>query len=489
MSPRRPPALFTLLRIATKAILCLVCIAALSSCARTDTTPVTRLQFWTLALRPFEAYMLQRIAAFEALHPGVKVDWIDVPFDALDRKLIAAAAADRAPDIVNMSDKTFARFISLGALADLRPLLPLGAEDAYLPGARRLGEIDSNLLAVPWYLTTQAVLANTRVLDLAGLSPASVPTRWSDLRAAARDFRAKALAKNERSTYLFSVPLGQESDLPMMLFAEGLSPLITDEKGRVRANLQHPAVRAEINEWVSLYRDGILPREAVTRGGDHLTDLYQNNKLGVINSGPNFLARIGQVSPAVFDSTVVGPPITGRLARAHVAVMVLAMTTQSKHPREAASFIAFMTSAESQEEFAKVVAILPSTASSLSRPMFDDFTAARDAMFQTQIAAAKRQGRPIPAEPPAEKLVQAALQSAKALRTAVAFTPALSVWPDMRRTFEEKMKRVLLDGLDLDAALKDIDNEWNRILDSAPDAPPSAIPLATLAPPAPSTTK
>src|SRR5687767_12636449 len=86
-----------------------------------------RIELWTLALRPrFDAYMQDLVQRFEATHPGVDVVWVDVPFEALSRKLVAAAAAGQAPDVVNFSDAAFARFAALGALADLRPHLPSG---------------------------------------------------------------------------------------------------------------------------------------------------------------------------------------------------------------------------------------------------------------------------------------------------------------------------------------------------------------------------
>ena len=71
---------------------------------RGDSDGVKRLEFWTLALSPFEGYIRERIGAFEAANPGVKVIWNDVPFEAMDRKLLAAASAGRAPDVVNFSD-------------------------------------------------------------------------------------------------------------------------------------------------------------------------------------------------------------------------------------------------------------------------------------------------------------------------------------------------------------------------------------------------
>lgn len=441
---------------------------------RGDSDGVKRLEFWTLALSPFEGYIRERIGAFEAANPGVKVIWNDVPFEAMDRKLLAAASAGRAPDVVNFSDKTYARFISMGALADLRPLMSVQAREIYLPGPLRLGEIDGKLLALPWYLTTQAVMANTQLLERGGVTFETLPRRWNELRAAARAYRARV---GPSGPALFSVPLGTESDLPMMLMAEGHPPLVPGPDGRLRADLASDVIVSIVEDWVALFREGCLPRESATVGSAHMPDLYQNQRLAVINSGPNFLNRIRDVAPAVYDATRVGPPITGALGRGHVAVMVLGVTVQSRHPELAAKLALHMTSPESQELFCATVPILPSTSESLRKPQFTDFASAMEQARTVSASEAARTGRT--ARVVAERTVEAGLIAAAALRDAAAFTPALSAWPDMRRVFEDRIKRCLLQGADVRETLAEIEREWNVLLNVSEYAPIDAVPTPT----------
>lgn len=419
---------------------------ALRGCAERAADSVERrISLWTLALRPFfDDYVRARIAEFERANPGVVVDWVDVPFDALDRKLITAASAGRAPDVVNFSDKTFARFVALGAMADLKGRLPGEASARYLGGALRVGQIDGGLLALPWYLTTQTVLANTEMLAEGDLRPEDVPQDWTRLRAMAREFYAKT------GKPLFSVPLGTESDLPMLLMADGVPPLRADTLGRLRSALSHPEARAVLAEWVSLFRAGALPRESVTGGSAHLTEAYQNGRVAIINSGPNFLKRVRDVSPRVFEATRVLPPITGSLGRAHIAVMVLCVSSQSKHPDLAAALAWHLTGEAAQEELCRLVPVLPSTAASLDSQMF---------LEQVPGAAPVRDAA-------TEKIAKARATSAASLRSAIAFTPALGCWPEMRRAFEDRIKRVLLDGADLDETLRRLDAEWDQIMDA-----------------------
>lgn len=413
-----------------------------------------RLELWTLALRPFfDDYVQERLAAFEAAHTGVRVAWTDVPFDALDRKLIAAASAGRAPDLVNFSDKNYARFVALGAAEPLDGLLPGDPDARYVPGALRLGRIGGHLLALPWYLTTQTVLANAELLAKGGLTPETVGHTWREILPQAKAFHEKTGAA------LVSVPLGTESDFMMMLFAEGLPPLVPGPGGRLKADLTRPEVVAYMQMWVDVFRSGAIPREAVTGGSAHLSELYQNSRVAVINSGPNFLKRIRDIAPKVFEATVTLPPITGSLGRAHIAVMLLCVTSTSPHPEEAAALAWHLTSAESQEALCKRAVILPSTASSLDHPMF----------------AMPRLGS---GEQPAgdAKVAMAQAVTAEALKKAVAYTPALEAWPDMRRAFEERIKRVLLEGADLETNLRLIEADWQRLLDASGGAPVDAAP-------------
>ncbi len=77
----------------------------------------TTLDLWTWALRPtFDDYIARLVAAFELEHPGVRVRWTDVAADAMRRKVFAAGAAGKMPDVVNFSDQHFAQFAGLDAL-------------------------------------------------------------------------------------------------------------------------------------------------------------------------------------------------------------------------------------------------------------------------------------------------------------------------------------------------------------------------------------
>ncbi len=433
-------------------IVCCLSIFWTGGCDQADadaTGKPVRLELWTLALRPtFNDYMAERIAAFEAENPGVKVDWVDVPFDAVSRKLIAAAAAGRAPDVINLSDMQFSRFAALGALTDLAPLLPGDATGRYVAGPLAVGRLDGTQFALPWYLTTQTKLMNTALLAEAGLSPGDVASDWGGLRAQARAFHEKT------GKYLFSVALGHDSDLPAMMLADGLMPLRPRVSGEgLESNLDDPAIVAFVRQWVELYRDGALPREAATTGFAHVMEGYQGGRVAVINTGA--LSKIKDASPAVYAATQVGPAVTGSLGRAHIAVMLVGVTSQSSNPELSARLAWSLTGPEAQMALCRQVSVLPSVASLLNDPHF---------------------AMPADASGLESKVNVARAEAARQLTRAVAFTPSLGTWPDMRSVFNEKIKSALLAGRDVEAVLGEIGIEWNRILGEAIPASMASLP-------------
>lgn len=411
----------------------------LNSCA--DRPETTEIELWTLSLRPhFDDYVEGVIDGFEAEHPGVEVVWIDVPFSAVERKFIAAAAAGRAPDVINLSDLMFARFVGADAFLNLQGKLPGDPNARYHAGALAVGELGSGLFALPWYLTTQARIVNTAKLAELGYTSDTIGTTWPTLRQQALDTFEKT------GETLFTQPLGQDSQLPVMMLADGIVPFKTDDTGRLRASLTNSTVQEWVTQWIELYRSGAMPRQAATNGFEHLIEVYQEQRVAVLNTGANFLGRVRGASPTTYDNTEVSAPIVGALGRAHVAVMPVAVSRSTAHPVLATALAWELTSPENQLAFCRLASILPSTPESLRDPFFQGPT-------------------PKELETGDEKLGSARVIVAGALGDAVAFTPRLECWPTLRRSFNEHIKRALLSNADIGGVLGDIERDWNQSLD------------------------
>lgn len=394
-----------------------------------------RLELWTWALSPwFDDYIRDCLADFEAQHPGVSVRWIDVPGDAIVRKYFAAAAAGALPDVVNLPDKVFVRFASLGGLRAVDGLLPGDADAVFVPGALSQCRVGGRLVGLPWYLSTEICVMNRALLAEGGLDADALGHDWATILAQARQFHART------GRFLIILRLGGGPDLLGILFSDGRDVIAPHEQGGWRSNLLDPSIVATVRDWVDLFRSGALPRECATGEYAEMVQAYKDRRVAVINA--NALRAVRNDAPDVYAVTDVRPAITGASGLANIAAVQLAVTPQTRHPREAAALAWHLASPRWQTRLAVRASRLPSTLESLDDPAF--------AMPPDDAPDALQRGTAI---------------SARQLRGgAKAFLPPTGAWPDLERAFIERIKRALLEGRDVEATLRDIDREWNRML-------------------------
>ena len=389
------------------------------------------LELWTWALRPrFDDYMTRLVAAFEDAHPGVRVRWADIAFDAMRRKLFAAGAAGAVPDVVNLSDQHFAQFAGLGALRPLAGVLPGDPAARYVPGALAANVIDRRLLGLPWYLSTKVRVMNVPLLAEGGLTPATVGADWGTLLRQAGPFREATGA------YLFTLPLGDRSDLPAMMLADGIE-IVRPIRGGFRADLTQPAAVAFVGRWVGAYRAGLLPRAAATDAYEHMVRGVADRSVALINA--NALARLKGEAPRVYRDLAVGPGVTGALGAPDLTVTHVGVGRRTRHPELAAELAWHVTSPRWQTELAVEAGRVPSTTASLGDPAFQ----AGDGADPQAAATALGVGQ---------------------LPSARSFAPTIGAWPAMRSIFDDAIKRALLDGADVATVLAGVEREWDRIL-------------------------
>jgi len=121
-------------------------------------------------------------AAFNKVFPTVKVDYLNVPFTALDPKLLAAAAAHTGPDVlIDNPVVDFPELSAAGALANMTPFMPqLGKPDPFPPSA--LWKANGKIETIQAYVNIVAMFYNKAILDKLHLSvPRTVDQLQSEL--------------------------------------------------------------------------------------------------------------------------------------------------------------------------------------------------------------------------------------------------------------------------------------------------------------------
>jgi len=411
----------------------LLVLILISGCSKSGER-TTQIEFWTLQLTPeFTDYFLKVIAAYEESHSGVTVKWVDVPYDAAVQKLLAAVAAGNPPDVVNLSSNFLSKFYSFGALMKLNGRLPDSARTSYLPNAMKNGVYSTDTVALPWYLNTYVLIYNNQMLREAGFSGRDVPQTFDGMVLFARRF------KDMSGKFAFFLNIGKDSFLPMVLESEGIHLISADGS---RAIFNSPEGVAAVEKWVRLFRDGYLPRETVSGRASSLIEPYMSGQVASVFTGPVFLGRVRANAPAIYDVTGTVPALVGKTGESELAVMSISIMATTKHPREAVDFALYVTNAENQLAFSKIVTTYPSVTSALDDPFFtkDDGTPETHA----RVTGAKE------------------LPTAKRLRTYF----AIPDYDMLTEAFDEAIQTACLDNMSTKDALDRAAGRWNAILRS-----------------------
>ncbi|MFB7652983.1 MULTISPECIES: ABC transporter substrate-binding protein [unclassified Streptomyces] len=324
-----------------------------------------KITFQTLQLKPvFTDYIEGVIADFEKKHPGTDVKWVDIPFQGAQEKITADAAAGALPDVVNLNPQFAQALQTKGVFLDMDQAAG-DVKGDYVPGAWNSFTVagESGAYGLPWYLTSEVTMYNKGLFEKAGLDPAKPPATFDDLLAAGK----KISAAGDGDFYGIHPAL--ENRFITDLAKQGV-PVIDKDGSTWTFNT--PEAEAYLQKLIDAYQGGVYPKDSLTQDHTKETEAYQAGRIGLFPSGPNFLKIIQDNAKKIADQTGVGPQITGADGVTNMSVMGLLVPKASDNSATALAFAKFMTNAENQLGFSKLVTVLPSTTASLKDPYFTD---------------------------------------------------------------------------------------------------------------------
>jgi putative chitobiose transport system substrate-binding protein len=327
-------------------------LTGIVSCLKSpNTSNTTQLEFWTMQLQPkFNDYFKEAIAKFETANPGIKVHWVDVPWGAMQGKIQAAMGAKTAPDVVNLNPDFAIQLAAKNAWLDLDPVLTKGESKEYLPSIWQAGTLNNKAFSFPWYLTTNVTIYNQELLTKAGVR--QPPTTYQELAQAAKQIKEKT---GKYALFTTFVP-EDSNDVLESLVQMGVQ--LIDKQGKAAFNT--PAGRVAFQYWVDLYKQGLLPKEALTQGHQQGIQLYQAGETAMLSAGAPFIETISKNAPQIAKISAVAPQISGQTGKKGVAVMNLVIPRSTKMSAAAVKFALFVTNASNQVAFAEASDTLPS---------------------------------------------------------------------------------------------------------------------------------
>ncbi|WP_406733024.1 ABC transporter substrate-binding protein [Streptomyces sp. NBC_01794] len=352
-------------------------------------------QTWNLQAN-FKDYFNGVIAAFEKKYPGTEVKWVDRPAEGYADKISADAAGNTLPDVVNVSPDLVAPLAKAGLALDLDTAASKYREE-YLQGAwqsHRIPGIDG-IYAFPWYLNTGPLFYNKRLFKDAGLDAEKPPKTYGEVFDAGLKMAGKSKGKIATLANVPTIEDFGRYGVPLMN-KEGTGFAFNDAKG---VEL--------LTHYKELYDAKALDPQALTATPESSGHKFLTESVAMNPGSALDLENFRKQAPGLYKNIGITDQVSST-GKANMYVMGVMVNSRSRQKPAAVAFAHFVTDATRQMEFARKVAIFPSTAGSLDDPYFTK----EDGTDVTRVRIA----------------------AAKSLKTAVNYTPAL---------FSEQMKTEL----------------------------------------------
>ncbi len=290
-------------------------------------------------------------ADFEKTHPGIKVDLEFVSYPALHDKIVASeGAAGSGYDVVLFDDIWPAEFSQNGFLTDVTGLVPESADQGVFTGAWSTVSYDGKRYGMPWILDTMYLFYNKAMLAKIGVS--GPPKTWDELATDAKLLKAKNIVQYP-IVWSWAESEALICDYATLVAAYGGSfyqdgKPVFDEGGGLQA-LQY---------MVQTMKDGTSNPKSLQFVEDDVRRVIDNGDAAfALNWTYNYASAADPKESRVAGQIGIepAPGIAGKSSFAAInGSMGLGIPTNATHPKEAWTYILFMTSQPVQNKYAQL---------------------------------------------------------------------------------------------------------------------------------------
>ncbi|MDI3298754.1 MAG: ABC transporter substrate-binding protein [Bacillota bacterium] len=320
-----------------------------ASGAQEQTTVTLTLSGWSSS--PAELKIVQdQIAAFEKLHPDIKVQWQPVPGDYM-QKIQTEIASHTEPDVFYLDSSVAYDLMSQGAIQPLDPYVAKYKTDLsrFVPNLLKAFQYQGKTYGFPKGFSTLALVYNTRLFQQAGIG--QPPKSWAELEADARQ-----LTRNGVEGLVMDPDFARLGAL-----VEQAGGTLVDSQGK--AQLDSPSAIEAAAFYQKLVREGVL-KQSKDVGAQWAGDALAKGKAAMVFEGNWVVAALRQESPDLRWS--VAPLPQGKQAGSLAFTVAYVMGKDTKHPEAAYQLIDFLTGPQGEKFTEQGGLEMPSVESMLS---------------------------------------------------------------------------------------------------------------------------
>lgn len=313
------------------------------------------------------AWMEEKIAAFEAEHPNIKIQREIVPWEQAHDKLVTLAAAKKLPDVLETSDNWLSEFAAAGAYLSLEDYFANWEhKDQIAELCVDLGRMyEGTLYDIPYGLYVCTMLYRADWLAEKGIAVPKTITEYYQAMADVTD------AAQNRYGYAFRGGAGCWGILSILLLGELSSDSYFEEDGQTCVFRRPEAVEA-LQHFGNVYFNGYAPKDALNWGYAETVDAFTSGVAAFLVQDTEVIGiALDKLSREQLGTAV---PPAGSDGRTYLigGQMGLSIAANSEHPDEAWAFLSYMLKPDVNAEWCQTSWIVPSNKDALENPSFAD---------------------------------------------------------------------------------------------------------------------
>ncbi|RFP08585.1 MULTISPECIES: ABC transporter substrate-binding protein [unclassified Duganella] len=318
-----------------------------------------KIEFWTFSMKPkFTPYFETLVKNYEAGNPGVKVEWVDFPWDVIQTKLVTRIVAGTPPALVNLNVPWADEFARDGLLTPVDALLG-DARPRYLPSTLEDLTFGGKTYGFPMYSNVAVIAYNTQIFKAAAIPHA--PRDLDEQLLFARQIAART---------------GKAGLCPALSKIDGLmmqQGLAVIQNGKAVFN--SPAHIALIKKLAETYKAGGLLKDALFAEDNFpaAIDAYKGGRLGMLLAPPTAVKRIQSDARDIYAITDVAPAPLGPTGIADGGWLIhfaVPKNVDAKLLPAVGKFARYLTNDANQLAFAKQASVYPAMSQAANDPFF-----------------------------------------------------------------------------------------------------------------------
>ncbi|MEU2784190.1 sugar ABC transporter substrate-binding protein [Streptomyces sp. NPDC007110] len=276
---------------------------------------------------------------YEKTHSHITVKVTPIGWDVAHQKLVAAAAAGKLPDVVQMGGTYLGEFADMGVLEPVDTKTFKEAD--FFPAAWQQGSYDGTAYGVPWYVDTRVLFYRTDLAKKAGIGKA--PATMAELRSAAQAYQEKAGTKWGLSIQ----PRGLDTVQSFYPFLYSAGGAVLDDGGKPVVN--SPAAVKALENYGGFFRKDLSDK--FVQPGYDVTKDFNTGAVPMFLGGPWMTGLLDENYPDLKGKWAIAPVPADKASVSMAGGSSLAVSADSEHKAAATEFISFLADAKGQADW------------------------------------------------------------------------------------------------------------------------------------------